>query len=417
MGCLEQKGIDLMRKSGQPTSYPGIFKITNKTYRIRGKVIDPRTGKPKEVDRLVENVSLQQATCMRAAMLDALRNATLEQRKKRQRVGEYAPSWMESKAVKLDVFTARSYATILDLHILPALGNYYYDALTRRDVQDWVDRSLAATWLTRGKRTKSFSIDTVYGWFRVLRNMTRDALDELALERDPTLRITFPPRPLCTEAKSLRLDELTRFLAQVHQRYPQHFALTATLVFTGLRFCHASAIRWEDWDEASGVIRIRRKQFLGVVGALTRRKPGPGVCVIEPQLADVLREHRRNLHRSQNPGLAEGWMFPAPKGKLLRRNTLAKAWQVCLEAAGILRRFTIHGTRYTFTDLTRAAAIDPVVRRSLVGHMTEAMQDHYSHIALEEKRAAMSGVYRLVPLADLLNPKSGDSGGDKADEP
>ena len=412
MGCLVQKGLNLMRTSGQKTKYPGVVKIANKTYQVRGKVTDPRTGKPKEVDRKLENVTLRGAVRIRAELLDARRAEGVEMRARRVRVGEYAQSWMKSKAVRVDANTARNYALCLDRHILPALGDFYYDALTRRDVQDWVDGALTRTWQTRGLESRPYGIDTVYSWYRVLLNMTRDAVDELELERDPTMRIAFPARPPMTEPKSLSPEKLARFLREMYQRYPQHFALTSTLVFTGLRFCHATALKWEDWDEASGIITVKRKQVVGVVGLLTRRKPGSGDIPIHPELANVLREHRRELLRQQNPGLAEGWMFPAPKGKLRRQGTLCKAWQKCLEAAGIAQRFTIHGTRYTFTDLTRLAEVDAVVRRALIGHATEAMQQHYSHIAMDEKRQAMDGVSRLVPLADVMTSKSGDLGGD-----
>lgn len=403
-----------MRKSGEPTKYPGVSRIASKTYQVRGKVIDPRTGKPKEVDRVLDNVTLLQAVRIRAELLDELRHKSSALQVKRLRVGEYAQLWMRTKVGKIDPQTASRYANALDQHILPVLGDLYYDVLTQRDVQEWVDQCLDGHWETPGKqkRRKPYKLASVHGWYRVLRNMTRDAIGELELERDPTLRIAFPDGEPATEPKSLAPDELTRFLTAVRQRYPQHFALTVTLVFTGLRFCHASALEWEDWDETIGILRVQRKQVHGVVGALTRRKPGPGVCPVGPELADVLRAHRRELLRQQTPGLADGWMFPARTGKLLRLSTLATAWRGALEAAGITRHFTIHGTRYTFTDLTRLANVDAVVRRSLVGHVTETMQQHYSHVAIEEKRAAVAGVYRLVPLAGVLAPQGGDAGGD-----
>jgi hypothetical protein len=78
-------------------------------------------------------------------------------------------------------------------------------------------------------------------------------------------------------------------------------------------------------------------------------------------------------------------------------NTLDAAWTKCLAKAGIDKRFTIHGLRYTFTDLVRLANVDAVVQRALTGHVTEEMQRHYSTIGLAEKRAAVAGVLRLVP--------------------
>ncbi len=236
-----------MRKVGEQTKYPGVSRIASKTYQVRGKVIDPRTGKPKEVDRTIENVTLLQAVRIRATLLEELRVQGTEIRARRLRVGEYAQLWMKSKAVKIEPHTADYYTQVLDQHILPALGNYYYDALTRRDVQEWVNRCLTGQWGPEGKKRRPYKLRTVRGWYRVLHNMSRDAMEELGLERDPTMRVAFPDQPPATEPKSLRPDELSRFLAEVRAQYPQHYALTATLAFTGLRFCHASALKWEDW--------------------------------------------------------------------------------------------------------------------------------------------------------------------------
>ena len=69
---------------------------------------------------------------------------------------------------------------------------------------------------------------------------------------------------------------------------------------------------------------------------------------------------------------------------------------LCRGAAGIAKRFTVHGLRYTFTDLVRRANVDAVVRRALTGHVTEEMQRHYSNVGMDEKRAAIAGVIQLV---------------------
>ena len=414
MECLEKKGIDLMKVKGSPTKYPGVHRIANKTYRIRGRVTDPRTGKPKELDRILQNVTEMQAATQRAEALEALRLTCEPPSLQRKRVGEYAQSWMKSKVLKIDSVTADKYAECLEKHILPTLGDFYYDMLTKRIVQEWVDRHLREGFETcakdpRKRKHKPYRVGTVRAWFRVLRNMTQDAVDELGLERNPTLRIEFPEADDAQEPKSLTEEELARFLEVMQERYPQHFALTVLLVCTGLRFCHASAIKWVDWDEEVDVIQLVRKQVKGVVGPLTRKKKAPTFIPVDPELAEILRDHRETLIRNQNPGLREGWMFPSPKGRLRAHHSpLEGIWKKCAAAAGIHRRFTIHGTRYTFTDLSRKAKVDVVTRRDLVGHMTERMQKHYSHVDVAEKRTAIAAVLKLVTL-----PRGGDKGGDK----
>jgi len=69
--------------------------------------------------------------------------------------------------------------------------------------------------------------------------------------------------------------------------------------------------------------------------------------------------------------------------------------------------FTPHGLRGTFTDMSRKVGVDAVVTKAMTGHVTEAMREHYSTVAIEEKRSAVAGVIRLV-----TGSGSGDAGGD-----
>ena len=394
-----------MRRSGDATKYPGVKRVGERVFRVRGKVIDPRTGRRKEIDRVVEAASVHEAARARAELL------RLEERRvepaRRLRVGEYAQSWMRSKALKLDGATARTYADALERHILPALGELFYDQVTARDVQAWVDEAILNGWKTKRGRRKKYSPKSVHAWFRVFRTMTRDAMHELGLERDSTLRVDFPEAEEKLDGNCLEPEELAAFLAAMKAEAPQHWGLSVLLAYTGLRFCHASALRWEDWDRARSLIRVVRKQVRGKTAAVTRKKQAPREIPVEPELAAALDEHRAMLLSEQAPGLAEGWMFPSSAGTLRSPSSLYKAWRRCIEVAEIGHRFTVHGMRYTFTDLVRRANVDAVVRRALTGHVTEQMQRHYSHVSLDEKRAAVAGVLRLVP------PSGGDRGGDQ----
>jgi integrase len=259
-----------------------------------------------------------------------------------------------------------------------------------------------------------YSRNSICVWFRVFRTMTRDAINNamgaLDLPRDPTLRVSLPEQPVDdSEPNSLTPEQLAAFLEAMRTNYPQHYALVATLAYTGLRFCHASALRWEDWDEQTGVLRVVRKHFRGEIGPVSRKKRAPKEYPVEPELAEILREHRQRMLREQAKGLETGWMFPSTEGTLRTPNSLDRAWAKCLKHAKITKRFTVHGLRYTFTDLVRRANVDAVVRRALTGHVTEEMQRHYSTVGLDEKRAAIAGVLRLVPPEP--RPAGGSRGG------
>jgi hypothetical protein len=56
--------------------------------------------------------------------------------------------------------------------------------------------------------------------------------------------------------------------------------------------------------------------------------------------------------------------------------------------------------------------VDAVVTKALTGHVTEKMREHYSSVDLEEKRAAVSAVGRLIPINGRQAPKSADGSAD-----
>jgi len=65
--------------------------------------------------------------------------------------------------------------------------------------------------------------------------------------------------------------------------------------------------------------------------------------------------------------------------------------------------FTQRGMRRTFNDLARHARVESIVTRSISGHLTERMQDHYSTVASDEQR---DGIARVINLFGET-PKAG----------
>lgn len=104
------------------------------------------------------------------------------------------------------------------------------------------------------------------------------------------------------------------------------------------------------------------------------------------------------------------WVFPSRTRTLKQTSSLVNAIKSSKKEAGVDAHVHPHGMRYAFNDLLRAADIDPVVRRSLIGHVTEEMQEHYSTLLLDEKREAMEKV--ATKLAEVRQASEGEKKGD-----
>ncbi len=402
LGLMEN---NMSRQPGRSTRHPGVYQVDQQTFRIRVKRLDPRKGKVKQIERLLKGVSLQEAVSKRAMLAENFGDTSVG-KAPREKVGAFAKRWFDTKLPTLSTSTAERYVDGLENHVLKrttGLGEFYFDSLRRMDVQEWVNRENQA----------GYAPATIRGWFNILRVLVRDAMADLGISSDPTVRVILPELKDRTSANSLTPDQLSRFLAamKADRLYSRNYCLTVLLAFTGLRFCHASSLKWEDIDFETGVIRVVRRQVRGKVGPVSRKKRAPKELPLAPALAEVLKEHRQHLIKRQNPGLAEGWVFPSLRGGLKTPGTLTKTWQGCLRAIGVKEKFTVHGLRRTFNDLTRRIGVDGLVIRAITGHTGENMRALYSTIGMDEKRAAVDGVVRLVPL-----PKSVDASVDEGEK-
>jgi hypothetical protein len=89
----------------------------------------------KEVDRVV-TVPMEEAIVLQQQWKRDIRTADVVSVAV-PRLADYATSWIKSKTVAVKPSTAETYAGILDCHVLPALGDFFLDKLTDRDVREW----------------------------------------------------------------------------------------------------------------------------------------------------------------------------------------------------------------------------------------------------------------------------------------
>lgn len=122
---------------------------------------------------------------------------------------------------------------------------------------------------------------------------------------------------------------------------------------------------------------------------------------------DELVAYRAWVEAEALPGRECGLVFFSNVGTPLGSSRISQALRDARAAVGMRARLTSHGLRRTVTDLLRQAGVDPVVARSaadpadpaeksLVGHTTDRMREHYSFVRPAEVRDAADRVAGLV---------------------
>lgn len=338
-----------------------IYQSGPKTWTVRVQYRDRDNGEKRSLQRKVTGTKRS----AERVELELLREIA-DGRTERLRLADYATTWMVSKVASLKPSVARKYATSLDLHIVPVLGRYYLDRLKSNHVQDYVSLRVEA----------GAAPNTIKNEVRVLQVIAKDSVADGYARVYWAGRVTVPSPVGYTEddPNLLTASQLRQMIAHVP---PQWRQLVALMAFTGLRWGEASALRFEDIDTKAGMIRVRRSNWKGV--EVQPKTKGSYRSVPLPPIG---------------LGGGTGHIFPARSGELHRGTPLRKVLEQACTAAKV-PRITPHGLRRTFNNLARTVAQGQVVK-SITGHTTDAMLEHYSLVGHDEKRRAQTKVVRLV---------------------
>ncbi len=387
---------------------PGVWRKKEGGFVVRGKVTDPRTGKQHQVLKALDAATPLDARAWLEAEQLRLREGT--QVRTLPTFSVYAISLGERKARDGSMKSAASrinFASILERHLLPTFGRLRVDEIRRADVLAW--RGEVAKLLVEGKR--KYSPNTINGWFAVLRSTLNAAVHEFELERNPVAGIEpfdVSEHPTYTheEPNALEPAEGPAFLVKMRDLCPQHFAMVVLGFATGLRPSSLRPLRRSGpnadilWEE--GVLLVRRSHTRkGEVMNTTKNKRRQRIA-LPPELIAILRQHVGEL--PSGPMRESELLFPNGAGGFRGPSVLIQPFRLVRKALGITKRLTPRAMRRSFQDFARAVEIRDVVTRSISGHLTTEMQEHYSTPAETEQR---SGLARVIDLAGAREAAEG----------
>jgi integrase len=388
------------KKKSKEEKIHGIRQIGPGLFIVRVETINPRTGLAEDVRKRVHCQTMAEAVVERVKLLTELKQGGPAGNARQVRLGDYARSWLTGRLPTLKASTAARYADTLDRFILPGLGDFYLDVIDGQDVQKWFSDVSA-----------NKAASTANGYLRVLKVLVADAVAQYKLPFNPTARIRAIPERGREEMESddpvnmLTQVEMARFVAALRSRWPQWFTMLYLQFALACRFSDISAMMWTDVNWKKGILRIRRGNWRTIVSSakIDRLRNTHGMT---EEMRTILEAWREELVRSKHRHLDSGWMFPSKVGKPHHNSScLTKVFKDCLKAIGVERRFSSHGLRRTANNILRKL-YGGETARAITGHVTVKMTEHYSHVDVDEKRAAVEGMLSLVRGGDETPPSN-----------
>lgn len=392
-------------------SKPGVWRRKEGGFLVRGRTTDPRTGKRREFKDTVENCSADDAFVFLQDELRKIREGHEEIPAQKIRWKEYAASLLERKVLVGEIKSARTrekWGNVLMNHLIPYFGDFYLDQIRRRDVETW--KQSIAVKVAKG----DLSPNTVNDWLATMRVVMKSAVEEFDLPKNPMTGVRdFDNSTHHTyteeEPNSLLPEEVPQFLLEARTRFPQHFAFIALGFATGLRPSSLRPLRRKGenpdiiWEK--GVLLVRRSQTIGDEVMDTTKTKLHQRINLPDELLEILRWHVDQL--PPGPMRDSDLLFPSDVGGFRSGSCLDKPFKEIRAACKLAKHVTPRGMRRTFQDLCRAAEVKDVVTRSVSGHLTKTMQDHYSTVNAQEQKQSIAKVISLAGFKQAMASSEG----------
>jgi integrase len=307
------------------------------------------------------------------------------------KLADWLDYWLENvvKANRRPA-TYALYETTVRLYLRPALGTISLTRLSASRVQVFLNSQLAAGQSVRSvqimKTVLSSALTRAMREELIIRNVAR-------LAEVPTWRRK-PITPWTAAEARAFLDA-----AADDPLYPA-FVL---LLLYGLRRGEVLGLRWQDIDDADGVIRIRQ-QILRVRGELTigpvKTAAGSRDLPLLPLATDVLAL-RMQAQSSDWEAFGRAWkdnglIFTTRTGRPVEPRNLLRSFHRICSAHG-LRLIAVHHLRHTTATLLKNLRVPARDAQLILGHSRMAVTlEIYTH---EDREAQLQA---LTKVSDTL---------------
>src|SRR5580698_4624016 len=186
-------------------------------------------------------------------------------------------------------------------------------------------------------------------------------------------------RALSSEDQHTLLDGLK------DRRTPHLSTLVPLLLLTGMRAGEALSLTWGQVDLIDRTLTVGRAKTSNGTGRM---------IPINDELGGILATHRAwFVERFGEPEANHHlfpWGKPVPSDPTRHATDITWGWDELRKDTGVRGR--LHDLRHTFATRLAENGASESTMLALMGHMSRAMLERYSHIRMAAKRDAVSGV-------------------------
>ena len=305
-------------------------------------------------------------------------------------LGEWIDKWLDNyMALTIRESTMDSYRTMTKHHIKPYLGGEKIGSITTADIQQLYN------WLRENGRVNehyekgnALSDSMVRSIHMMLHQAMDAAVRERLIVKNPTEgtvipKNNYPPKQILAE------EQLEKFL-EVAKADPVWSDFFYTELTTGLRLGEICGLKWQDFEEKTGRLHIRRsvhrRKGGGVRVGETKTETGTRTILLPPSTVEILKARKKKSYSIwifHNPVVPEVPMDPSAAYSRLK--TLLRHAE--------LPSIRFHDLRHTFATHALTSGVDAKTLSTILGHTNASFTlDTYTHMTTDMHRKAASVV-------------------------
>ena len=306
-------------------------------------------------------------------------------------LGEWLDKWLSDyMALTIRESTMDSYKIMTQHYIKPYLGDEKIGSVTTADIQklyNWLrENGRVNEHYEKGNALSDSMIRSIH---MMLHQAMDAAVRERIIVRNPTEgtvipKNNYPPKQILTE------EQLEKFL-EVAKQDPVWSDFFYTELTTGLRLGEICGLKWQDFEEKTGRLHIRRsvhrRKGGGVRVGETKTETGTRTILLPPSTVEILKARKKKSYSDwifHNPVVAEVPMDPSAAYHRLK--TLLRHAE--------LPSIRFHDLRHTFATHALTSGVDAKTLSTILGHTNASFTlDTYTHMTtdMHQKAATVVG--------------------------
>jgi integrase len=294
---------------------------------------------------------------------------------------DYAKQWLARKKGEIGGVTYLAYKSAINGFVdeTPAKANLGLQYVTAADLAAFRDRSAAKA-----------SAKTANNKMKIVRTMLQTAWRDGFIIENPAAKV------LALKAEdSIRrpftLPELKKLLSVATDEWR---GMILVGLYTGQRLKDIATLRWSAVDLTRNEIALttsktKRRQIIPIARPLLNyfqelSAPDNPRAAVFPRTSALVQKDGDVGRLSQ-----QFYDLLVTAGLAVARLTKDKSKGVGRKGPRVRSEITFHSLRHTATSLLKNAGVSEAVARDIIGHDSEQMSRHYTHIESSAKREAL----------------------------